>query len=45
MAARVIVENPSFDPIEGSATQAESYFRVEVAKWGKMVKTLNLSIN
>jgi len=34
-----------FDPIEGSPTQAEGYFRDEVAKWGKMVKTLSLSIN
>jgi tripartite-type tricarboxylate transporter receptor subunit TctC len=33
-----------FDPIYGSQTQAESYFRAEVDKWGKMVKTLNLSI-
>jgi len=34
-----------FDPIIGSQTQAESYFRAEVEKWGKMVKALNLSIN
>jgi len=34
-----------FDPIEGTQAQAESYFRSEVAKWGKMVKTLGLSIN
>jgi len=34
-----------FDPIEGTPAQAESYFRAEVAKWGKMVKTLGLSIN
>ena len=34
-----------FDPIEGSQAQAESYFRAEVEKWGKMVKTLGLSIN
>lgn len=33
-----------FDPIEGSQAQAESYFKGEVAKWGKMVKTLGLSI-
>jgi tripartite-type tricarboxylate transporter receptor subunit TctC len=33
-----------FDPIEGSQPQAESYFHAEVAKWGKMVKTLGLSI-
>ena len=34
-----------FDPIEGTQAQAESYFKAEVAKWGKMVKTLGLSIN
>ena len=33
-----------FDPIAGTQAQAESYFRTEVEKWGKMVKTLNLSI-
>ena len=34
-----------FDPINGTQQQAESFFRAEVAKWGKMVKTLGLSIN
>jgi tripartite-type tricarboxylate transporter receptor subunit TctC len=34
-----------FDPIEGSQAQAEAYFKAEVEKWGKMVKTLGLSIN
>ncbi|MBI3705256.1 MAG: hypothetical protein HY244_15775 [Rhizobiales bacterium] len=33
-----------FDPIYGSQSQAETYFRAEVEKWGKMVKALNLSI-
>jgi len=33
-----------FDPIEGSQTDADTYFKAEVAKWGKMVKTLGLSI-
>ena len=33
-----------FDPIDGTQAQAESYFRSEVEKWGKMVKTLGLSI-
>jgi tripartite-type tricarboxylate transporter receptor subunit TctC len=33
-----------FDPIEGSQQQADTYFKAEVAKWGKMVKTLGLSI-
>jgi tripartite-type tricarboxylate transporter receptor subunit TctC len=34
-----------FDPIESSQAQAEIYFKAEVDKWGKMVKTLGLSIN
>ena len=34
-----------FDPINGSQSQAESYFKAEVAKWGIMVNTLGLSIN
>lgn len=33
-----------FDPIEDTQPQAESYFHAEVAKWGKMVKALGLSI-
>jgi tripartite-type tricarboxylate transporter receptor subunit TctC len=33
-----------FDPIMGSQAQAEAMFTSEVAKWGKMVKALNLSI-
>ena len=33
-----------FDPIHSTQAQAESYFRAEVADWGKMVKTLGLSI-
>ena len=33
-----------FDPIEGSQEHADTYFKAEVAKWGKMVKTLGLSI-
>ena len=33
-----------FDPIEGSQAQAETTFKAEVEKWGKMVKTLGLSI-
>jgi tripartite-type tricarboxylate transporter receptor subunit TctC len=32
-----------FDPIEGTQ-QADTTFKAEVAKWSKMVKTLNLSI-
>jgi tripartite-type tricarboxylate transporter receptor subunit TctC len=34
-----------FDPINGTQAQAETYFRSEVEKWGKMVKVLNLSID
>ncbi len=34
-----------FDPIHGSPQQAETYFRAEVAKWGKMVQALGLAIN
>jgi tripartite-type tricarboxylate transporter receptor subunit TctC len=33
-----------FDPISGSAAQAEAYFKAEVAKWGDMVNALGLSI-
>jgi hypothetical protein len=33
-----------FDPLEGSQAQAETYFKAEVEKWGKIVKTLGLSI-
>ncbi len=44
-ALRTRLTNIGFDPIEGSQAQAESYFRSEVANWGKMVKTLGLSIN
>ena len=34
-----------FDPITGTQAQAETYFRGEVEKWGKMVKVLNLSVD
>ena len=34
-----------FDPINGSATEADAYFRAEVKKWGEMVNALGLSIN
>ena len=33
-----------FDPITGSQPQADAMFDAEVAKWGKMVKALGLSI-
>ncbi len=33
-----------FDPIEGSAAEADKYYKAEVSKWGQMVKTLRLSI-
>ena len=42
-ALRQKLTSIGFDPIEGS--QAETYFKAEVEKWGKMVKTLGLSIN
>ena len=34
-----------FDPIVGSQAEADKTFTDEVAKWGKMVRALNLSIN
>jgi tripartite-type tricarboxylate transporter receptor subunit TctC len=34
-----------FDPVTGSQAQAEKYFNDEVTTWGKMVKTLDLSIH
>ena len=43
-ALRQKLTSIGFDPIEGSQAQAESYFKAEVEKWGKMVKTLGLSI-
>ncbi len=43
-ALRQKLTSIGFDPIEGSPAQAESYFNGEVTKWGKMVKTLGLSI-
>jgi tripartite-type tricarboxylate transporter receptor subunit TctC len=33
-----------FDPIAGSPARADAMFKSEVAKWGDMVKALNLSI-
>jgi tripartite-type tricarboxylate transporter receptor subunit TctC len=43
-ALRQKLTSIGFDPIEGSQAQAETYFKAEVRKWGKMVKTLGLSI-
>ena len=43
-AARQKLTSIGFDPIEGSQAQADTFFKAEVAKWGKMVSTLNLSI-
>jgi tripartite-type tricarboxylate transporter receptor subunit TctC len=43
-ALRQKLTSIGFDPIEGSQPQAASYFKSEVEKWGKMVKTLGLSI-
>jgi tripartite-type tricarboxylate transporter receptor subunit TctC len=33
-----------FDPIVSSQQEADTYFRSEIDKWGKMVKTLGLSV-
>jgi len=33
-----------FDPIVSSQPEADAYFRSEIDKWGKMVKTLGLSV-
>ncbi len=38
------LQDIGFDPMHGSATQADTYFRSEVTKWGTMVKKLGLSI-
>ena len=43
-ALRQKLSSIGFDPIEGSQAQAETYFKAEVEKWGKMVTTLGLSI-
>ncbi len=43
-ALRQKLTSIGFDPIEGSQAQAEATFKAEVEKWGKMVKTLGLSI-
>ena len=43
-ALRQKLTSIGFDPIEGSQAQAETYFKAEVEKWGKMVKTLGLEI-
>jgi tripartite-type tricarboxylate transporter receptor subunit TctC len=34
-----------FDPVTGTQSQAQAMFRAEVAKWGKMVTTLGLTVN
>jgi tripartite-type tricarboxylate transporter receptor subunit TctC len=34
-----------FDPLNGSQEQADAMFKAEVAKWGTMVKALDLSLN
>lgn len=44
-ALRKKLTSIGFDPIDGTQAQAETYFRAEVDKWGKMVKMLGLSIN
>jgi tripartite-type tricarboxylate transporter receptor subunit TctC len=44
-AVRDKLTSIGFDPINGSQAQAEAFFRAEVAKWGRMVTALKLSIN
>ena len=34
-----------FDPVVGTQGEAQSMFKSEVAKWGKMVNTLGLTVN
>ena len=34
-----------FDPVVGTQSEAQSMFKSEVAKWGKMVSTLGLTVN
>lgn len=34
-----------FDPVTGTQSEAQSMFKSEVAKWGKMVNTLGLTVN
>jgi tripartite-type tricarboxylate transporter receptor subunit TctC len=34
-----------FDPIHGSAAQADAFFRSEISKWGEMVKAVGLSLD
>jgi tripartite-type tricarboxylate transporter receptor subunit TctC len=34
-----------FDPLNGSQEQADAMFTAEVAKWGTMVKALDITIN
>jgi tripartite-type tricarboxylate transporter receptor subunit TctC len=34
-----------FDPVTGTQGEAQAMFNAEVAKWGKMVTTLGLSVN
>lgn len=34
-----------FDPLYGSSSEANAYFKSEISKWGEMVKALQLSIN
>jgi tripartite-type tricarboxylate transporter receptor subunit TctC len=38
------LDDMGFNPIAGSSEQADEMFRADVAKWGKMVSALDLSI-
>jgi tripartite-type tricarboxylate transporter receptor subunit TctC len=44
-AAQKNLQTIGFDPIPQSSGEAEAYFKLEVTKWGGMVKELGLSIN
>jgi tripartite-type tricarboxylate transporter receptor subunit TctC len=34
-----------FDPVTGTRSEADAMFKAEVAKWGKMVTTLDMTVN
>ena len=44
-AVQKALQTIGFDPIHRSSSEADAYFKSEVAKWGGMVKELGLAIN
>ena len=44
-AVQKTLQTIGFDPIHQSTSEADAYFKSEVAKWGGMVKELGLAIN